>query len=188
MRHGLTAERVTVIGAELADTHGFGSVTVSAVAREVGVKPASLYAHVAGSQDLRARIALLALEEMADRASAAMVGRAGRDALAALGGAYRDYAREHPGRYVAAQLRLDPETAAASAGPRHSALARAILHGYAVPEVDHVHAVRILGSLFRGFVDLEAAGAFDHSSPSADASWLRTLDALDALLTRWDLP
>lgn len=188
MRRGLTTELVTRAGAELADTHGFDEVTVSAVARAVGVKPASLYAHVAGSDDLRVRIALLALEEMADRASAAMAGRAGRDALAALGGAYRDYAVEHPGRYVAARLRLDPATAAGSAGPRHAALARAILLGYDVPEVDHVHAVRLLGSTFRGFVDLEASGAFAHSSPSAKASWRRTLDALDALLTRWDLP
>ena len=188
MRKGLTPDLLTRVGADLADTLGFDQVTVSTLAREVDVKPASIYAHLAGSDDLRTRIALLALEEMADRAADAMAGRSRRDALAALGGAYRDYARHHPGRYAAAQLRLDPETAAASAGPRHSALARAVLRGYDVPADDEVHAVRLLGSVFRGFVDLEADGGFDHSSPSSDASWLRTLDALDALLTRWDLP
>ncbi len=67
------------------------------------------------SHDLKTRIALLALEELADRAADALAGRAGKDALVALANVYRDYAREHPGRYAAAQFRLDPETAAASA-------------------------------------------------------------------------
>ena len=126
-RMGLTAERVTLAGAELADRVGFDAVTVSAVAEGFGVKVASLYSHVRGSQDLRTRIALLALAEMADLASAAVAGRAGKDALVALADVYRDYAREHPGRYAAAQLRLDHATALASAGPRHAAMSRAVL-------------------------------------------------------------
>ena len=69
-------------------------------------------------QDLKTRIALFALEELADRAADALAGRAGKDALAAFADVYRDYAREHPGRYAAAQLRLDAQTAAASAGSR----------------------------------------------------------------------
>ncbi|WP_031082194.1 TetR/AcrR family transcriptional regulator, partial [Streptomyces sp. NRRL WC-3549] len=106
VRAGLTTERVVRAGAELADEAGFAQVTVSAVARHFGVKVASLYSHVRSSQDLRTGIALLALEELADRGDAALAGRAGKDALAALGNVYRDYAREHPGRYAAAQLRL----------------------------------------------------------------------------------
>ncbi|WP_425580472.1 TetR-like C-terminal domain-containing protein, partial [Streptosporangium amethystogenes] len=62
------------------------------------------------SQDLKTRIALFALEELADRVAAALAGRAGKDALAAFANVYRDYAREHPGRYTAARLRLDPKT------------------------------------------------------------------------------
>lgn len=115
-RAGLTTERLTRAGAELADEVGFDQVTVSALARRFDVKVASLYSHMKNSQDLRTRIALLALEELADRGAAALAGRAGKDALTALANVYRDYAREHPGRYAAAQLRLDPQTAAASAG------------------------------------------------------------------------
>ena len=50
------------------------------------------------------------------------------------GDVYRDYAREHPGRYAAARYRLDPETAAASAGVRHAQLTRAVLRGYDLSE------------------------------------------------------
>lgn len=184
-RVGLTQQRLVQAGAELADEVGFDAVTVSELARRFDVKVASLYSHVRSSEDLRTRIGLLALEEMADRASAALAGRAGKDALVALGGVYRDYATEHPGRYAAAQQRFDPETAATSAGPRHAELTRAVLRGYDLGGDDQTHAVRLLGSVFRGFVSLELGGSFDHSQPSPEESWTRTLDALDALLRSW---
>lgn len=181
-RAGLTAERLARAGAELADEVGFDNVTVPALARRFGVTTASLYSHIKSSHDLRTRIALVALEEMADRVAAALAGRAGRDALVAFADAYRDYAREHPGRYASAQLRLDPETAAASAGPRHARMTRAILRGYDLPEPDETHAVRMLGSVFHGYVTLEAAGGFDHSAPGPQESWSWILDSLDAQL------
>ncbi|GLZ62457.1 MULTISPECIES: TetR/AcrR family transcriptional regulator [Micromonospora] len=181
-KRGLTPERLTRAGAELADEVGFDEVTVSALARRCGVKLPSLYSHLKNSHDLRVRIALFALEELADRAADAVAGRAGRDALAAFAEAYRDYAREHPGRYAAARLRLDPETAAASAGVRHAQMARAILRGYELNEPDATHAVRLLGSVFHGFVSLELAGGFAHSAPDERESWDWIVDSVDALL------
>jgi AcrR family transcriptional regulator len=185
VRAGLTPERLALAGAELADEVGFDQVTVSALARRFDVKVASLYSHVKNSHDLKARIALVALEELADRGAAALAGRAGKDALTALANVYRDYAREHPGRYEAARFRLDPEAAAASAGRRHSAMSRAVLRGYDLTEPDQTHAVRLLGSVFHGYVSLEAAGGFSHSAPDSQESWSRILDALDALLRNW---
>ena len=107
-RVGLTTERLVRAGAELADEVGFDQVTVSALARRFDVKVASLYSHVESSHDLKTRIALLALEELADRGAAALAGRAGKDALTAFANVYRDYAREHPGRYAAARLPARP--------------------------------------------------------------------------------
>jgi AcrR family transcriptional regulator len=185
VRAGLTAERLVSAGAELADEKGFDQVTVSALARRFDVKVASLYWHLDSSHGLKTRIALLALEEMADRAASALAGRAGKDALTALANIYRDYAREHPGRYAAAQYRLDPQTAATSAGVRHAEFTRAILRGYDLTEPDQTHAVRLLGSFFNGYVSLESGGGFDHSSPDSQQTWERLLDALDALLLNW---
>ncbi|AXK32840.1 TetR/AcrR family transcriptional regulator [Streptomyces armeniacus] len=187
-RAGLTTARLTQAGAELADELGFDQVTLSALARRFDVKVASLYSHLRSSQDLKTRITLLALEELADRAAEALAGRAGKDALTAFAHVYRDYAREHPGRYTAARAPLDPETAAASAGVRHAQMTRAILRGYDLAEPDQTHAVRLLGSVFHGFVSLEAGGGFSHSEPDSQESWIRALDALDALLRNWPAP
>jgi AcrR family transcriptional regulator len=184
-RAGVTPERLVRAGADLADEVGFDEVTVSALARQFNVKVPSLYSHVRNSRDLKTRITLFALEELADRGAAALAGRAGKDALTALGNVYRDYAREHPGRYAAARMRLDPHAAAASAGPRHAQMIRAILRGYHLSGTDETHAVRLIGSTFHGYISLELAGGFDHSSPDPQQTWERIMDGLDALLRNW---
>ena len=188
-RAGLTGERLAQAGAELADEVGFEQVTVSALARRFGVQVASLYSHVRSSHDLKTRIATVALSELADQAAAAVAGRAGRDALTALANVYRDYARAHPGRYAAARFTPDASapglTELVKAGRRHSELTRAVLRGYELPEPAQTDAIRLLGSVYHGYVTLELAGSFGHSSPTSDESWPRVLDALDSLLRNW---
>ncbi|MER5361096.1 TetR/AcrR family transcriptional regulator [Streptomyces sp. NPDC002785] len=184
-RVGLTTERLVRAGAELADEAGFEQATPAELARRFGVRTASLYSHVKNAHDLKTKIALLALEELADQVSTAVAGRAGKDALTAFANVYRDYALKHPGRFAAAQFRLDPQTAAASAGVRHAQMTRAILRGYNLAEPHQTHAVRLLGSVFNGYVGLETAGGFSHSTPDSQESWTEILNALDALLRTW---
>lgn len=184
-RAGLTVQRLTEAAAELADEEGFAAVTASALARRFGVSVASLYAHVKNLEELRTRVTALALTEMADRAAAALAGRAGRDALFALADAYREYALEHPGRYAAAGVRIDGDSVAAAPALRHSELARAVLRGYpGLPAAEHTHAVRMIGSTVNGFIALEASGAFAHSGDTS-VSWSRMLEALDVALAHW---
>jgi len=184
-RAGLSGDRLAQAGFELVDEIGFERVTIAELARRFTVKPASLYSHLQGYDDLKTRIALLALEELDERVSDAVAGRAGKDALRGLADAYRDYAAAHPGRFAAAQHPLDLETAIASAGARQSQRIRAILRAYPLAEVEQVHAIRMIGSTIRGFVALELSGGFSHSAPGAAASWDRMIDALDALLHNW---
>ncbi|AIA08451.1 TetR family transcriptional regulator [Streptomyces noursei ZPM] len=187
VRAGLTAERVTLAGAEVADEVGLDQVTMSRVARRLGVKDASLYTHVRGLADLRGRIALLAADEKTVRIAEATAGRSGKDALVAFANAWREYARAHPGRYAATQapIEIDPELVARAAGPRRAVeLSYGMLRGYGLAEPDLTDAVRLLRSTFHGFVALEAAGGFAHARP-AQRSWERALDALHAVLAHW---
>ncbi|GLZ15003.1 transcriptional regulator [Actinomadura sp. NBRC 104425] len=186
-RAGLTAERVTLAGAELADEVGLEHVTMSAVARRLGVKDASLYAHVRSLEDLRGRIALLAADEKTIRIAEAIAGRAGKDALMAYANAYRSYAHEHPGRYTATQIpmRIDPELAAAAPGPRRAVeLTYGMLRAYKLDEPDLTDAVRLVRATLHGFVTLEAAGGFAHARP-VEESWTSCLEALHASLQHW---
>ncbi|MEU3682064.1 WHG domain-containing protein [Streptomyces sp. NPDC030592] len=184
-RVGLTTEGLIRAGAETADEIGFERTTPTELARRFGVKTASLYSHVKNAHDLKTGIALFALEELADRASEAVAGRAGKDALIAFANVYRDYALEHPGRFAATRFPLDAEAAASSAGVRHAQMSRAILRGYHLAEPHQTHAIRLLGSVFSGYVGLETAGGFSHSAPDSQESWTEILNALDALLRTW---
>ncbi len=183
-RVGLTLPGLTGTAADLADQAGLDAVTVSELARRVGVRPASLYSHLAGTDELRSRVAALALDELADRLSVALAGRSGRDALAALVDVHRDYARAHPGRWAATQVRVDVAVAGA-AGRRVAALMVGVLHGYGLDPAERTHAVRFVGSTVNGFLHLQAVGGFDHSAPDVELSWQRMTDALDTALRRW---
>ncbi|TWP49554.1 TetR family transcriptional regulator [Lentzea tibetensis] len=184
-RAGLTADRLTRAAAEMADEVGFENVTVSALARRFGVKDASLYSHIRNAHDLRTRVAVLALAELADLVASALAGRAGKDALVAFASAYRDYAKRHPGQYTATQMALDPDVAATSAAGRHAELTRAVLRGYGLGEPHETDAVRFMHSTFHGYVSLERAGAFHGHPRGVDASWSRALDAVDTALRNW---
>ncbi|WP_225726636.1 MULTISPECIES: TetR/AcrR family transcriptional regulator [unclassified Nocardia] len=184
-RAGLTPERIVRTAAELADEIGFEKLTLSAVARKFGVKDPSLYVHVRNLHDLRMRVALLAGTELNDRIGVAIAGRSGKDAMVAFADAYRAYALEHPGRYAATQIRMDPAEIADEPALRRSVeLTASMLRGYELAEDDALDAARLLRSAFHGFATLEAQGGFAHSRPT-DISWRHMLDALHLTLSQW---
>lgn len=182
VRAGLTMERLIEVGGKLADEIGFDAVTPTVLANVVGVRTASLYSHFASIDQLKKGIALLALDRLAGDVAQAIAGRSGRDAVVALANAHRDFAREHPGLFVAARYPLDPEMAARSGGVKIAQLMRLSLRGYMLGEVGETHAIRLLGSVFLGFSTLEAAGSFDHSQPKPEDTWQVAFEALDAML------
>jgi AcrR family transcriptional regulator len=184
-RVGMTADRLTQAAAELADEIGFDNVTVSALARHFGVKDASLYSHIKNAKDLRARVAALALTELADQVASAMAGRSGKDALVAFANSYRDYAKLHPGRYAAMQQDLDADGPAAAPARRHADLNRSILHAYPLTEDAQTDAIRLLGATIHGYITLELTGSFRHTPRPTDLSWQTALTALHTLLTNW---
>lgn len=184
-RAGLTADRITLAAAELADRCGFDQVTLSALARGFSVRDASLYSHVRNLRELRVRVALLASLEISDRIAAAVAGRSGHQALAAFASACRGYALDHPGRYTATQLRVEPSEWGEAPGPRRAVeLTLALLRGYGFGEPDATDAVRLLRSSVYGFISLELAGGFGHPR-DLDASWERMLLALHHTFTHW---
>jgi AcrR family transcriptional regulator len=159
-RAGLTAQTVTDAAAELADAEGLDAVTLAALAARLGVRAPSLYAHVEGLEDLRARVAGRGAEQLAERLQAAVAGRSGAPALRSLAAAYRDYAREHPGAYAALQRVAGLNVRAVEAAERTVGVVLAVLAGYRLEGDEALHATRAIRSALHGFVLLEAQGGF----------------------------
>jgi AcrR family transcriptional regulator len=158
-------------------------VTLTRVAEEAGVRPPSLYNHVAGHEGLLRAIALRGVRELGAAMAAAAVGRAGADALRAAATAYRDYAHAHPGSYAAAMRAPEPGDAEhAEAAAEVVETVATLLRAWELPEAETVHAVRVVRAALHGFVALEAGGGF--ALPvSLEESFARLVATLAAGLT-----
>lgn len=181
-RAGLSAERVIEEAEVLADEGE--PVTLTVLARRLGVQVPSLYKHVAGADALQRSVANRAKFELGDVLAQAAVGKAGPDAVAALATAYRDWAVAHPGRYATTLRAPDP------ADPEDFAAAsRAIqvifdaLGAYGLVDDDVIDATRYFRSTLHGFVALIAAGAFE--LPDLDRSFRVMVAVLQQSFAEW---
>lgn len=181
----LTPKSIFAAAADLADRDGFDAIVVSAVARQLGVQTASLYGHVRDREAILGGVQELAMGELADVISAEIAGRAGRDALNALGDAQRTYARTSPGRWESLQRRVQPGVERTESTIRVATLTRAVLRGYSLSDDDIVHAARMGGAMVAGFIALERTGAFDHRDQDVEESWRRAVGALDTVFASW---
>jgi AcrR family transcriptional regulator len=189
-RAGLSREAVVDLAVRLVDESPETAerLTLAAVAAQAGVAVPSLYKHIGSLADLRRAVALVAMRELVRRSAAATVGPAGPDALRALGGAIRAYAREHPGLYAATQVATDPDdpasTELAAAALDAVELVAAVLRGFALPEARLVDAVRVVRSAVHGFVLLERGHGFgmpDDVDRSFEAMLTVLVDGVAAL-------
>jgi AcrR family transcriptional regulator len=184
-RAGLNRERVVDEATAVADAVGFDRLSLAAVAERSGVRLPSLYKHIESLDGLRRDVAVRAVQELAAAVTPAVAGRTGGDALRALAGAYRDYARQHPGRYAATvRAPLPGDEAHAAAAEAVLRVVCAVLAGYGVDGDDAVDAARTVRSALHGFVVLEASGGFGLPR-DVDRSFDRLVTALDAALADW---
>lgn len=180
-RAGLNTERVVAAGAELADEAGIDGVGIAALAARLGVKPPTLYKHVGSLQDLRHRIATLAMTEFGDRLRESLQGRSGSDALEAVFTTLRAYIVEHPGRYAATTgARFDgTDDPLLVASTRVIGSIRAVLAGYGIPQDRLDHTVRALRCSVHGFALLQATDGFQWGNDQDESfAWMIRLTDL----------
>ncbi|MDQ4113648.1 MAG: WHG domain-containing protein, partial [Actinomycetota bacterium] len=158
-RPGLNRSAVIAAAADLADELGFDAVTISVLARHLGVRSPTLYSHISGATDLRTAVTAYVLDELADATSTAMATGEGRDLLVAYADAIRDFARRSPGRYDATTRQRVPPApgpaaeipdsvaAAITAGRRNADLVLTVVRSYGIAETNETYAVRLMSSL-----------------------------------------
>lgn len=182
---GIELEDVVDAAIEIADKDGLDATTLSAVARQLGIKTPSLYNHVEGVDGLRRRLAMRGSEVLLDEIRRAAAGRSGVDALREIARADRAFALEHPGLYEsflpAPTEEGDPELYAVMAKPVF-AIAQVLLD-MGISQDQAVHLIRALRATLHGFLDLEAKDGFgmpvdiDDSFDAAVESMLAGIEA-----------
>ncbi len=171
-RNGLTKERVVEAAAQLIEQSGAAAFSMRALADSLHIKAASLYNHVESMDELLTAVCAYALREQREVELAAIHGRTGAAAIAALADAYRQFARSHRELY-----RLIISTAAAC-GEQLGETARCIVEPFmavlahtGLSEEEKIHWQRVLRGIVHGFVSQEDAGFFSHLPADVDESF-----------------
>ena len=145
------------------DREGWDSLTINALATQLGTKGPSLYNHVDSLEDLRRAVRIRVIDDIITMLNRVGEGRARDDAVLVMAGAYRSYAHHHPGRY-SAFTRMppggdDPEYAAATRGA--AAPVMSVLSSYGLDGDEAFYAALEFWSALHGFVLLEMTGVMD---------------------------
>lgn len=182
----LTREDVIVTAITLLRNEGPDSLGINRVARELGIKPPSLYHHVTNNEDLHRAVALSGwkrLDELVQEVADAPSEAGGKLKLAAA--AYRSFARENPALYtLMSTLPLNPSAAEfAPVAQRIIGNFRLFVEPHGFGDAELVHAMRTVRAALHGFVLLELAGQF--GLPEAvDESFGFMLDTLIASMRK----
>ena len=181
---GLDRGAVIQAAEELVDVIGADQLTLAQLAEHLGIRTPSLYNHVAGLPGLRRELALRCTRELLARLQWATIGKAGEEAIVALGQAFRDYAREHPGRYACTHQPADLSDHELQEVQRSVVdLVLVLLKPYGLSGDDAIHVVRGLRSAVHGFISLELMGGFGIPL-DLDESFRRLLQTLTDGLQR----
>jgi len=160
-RLGLDREQVIDAAVELLEERGsLDGLVLADLASRLGIRTQSLYAHVDGADGLRRDLAIRGLDALADRLSAAAMGRSGRDALESILRAWLGFAEECPGLYRATLRPPGDDTALTTAITATTRPLRLVLRSYGLSERAVTHWYRIMFAAVYGFASLRDDGMF----------------------------
>lgn len=183
-RQQLHEDLVIKTAGVIADAEGLDAVTLTRVAKELGISQPALYRHVEGYDDLIRSLSLQGRRLLVERLRTAAVGQSKDDAVRAVGHAWRRVVIERPGLYEATDRYPCAGDADLEAAVDEivDTLGMALV-GYGLTADDQVHAARALRSAFHGFCHLEAGDG--HPQPhDLDDTFDHIIDLLCAGIRR----
>ena len=180
-RTRLTKATVIQAAAELINTEGAEALSLNRLADKLAIRTPSLYNHVDGLPGLQRELAVLNARLLADRLSAAAIGKSGRELFVDVAQAFRSYVKEYPGLYMSTlrssgKQEIRDENLAREE-ERALKVGLAVMASLGRQGEDAIHAVRAFRSTVHGFATLEVAGGFGLPE-DCDESFRRLIDAL----------
>lgn len=184
MRKGLDRQTVIEAALRLVDEEGIGAFSMTALAKALNVKTASLYNHVDDIGDLLSEVSGRAVDLINGVTEEAMRGKRRQDALKALAFAHWDYAKKHPGLYhLSVRGTMDgsiKEVRAESMrvlDPINAAICQ-----YELTREQKVHWHRIIRSVGYGFMIHMLENAFTLEEFSAELTYETIIDGIHRAL------
>lgn len=169
---GLNKEVLIETSKELIEENGISAFSMRALAERLGVKTASLYAHIESMDALFTEVGLSALHGQKAAQLAAIQGKDGDTAVLALAESYRAFGRAHAALYqLIMQMPMGKDETLRTAAAVTAEPSMQVLQSYAIPDERRMHWQRVLRGVMHGFVSQEASGYFSHYPVDLEESY-----------------
>lgn len=186
-RTRLTKMAVVHAAAELLNTEGAAVLSLNRLAEKLDIRTPSLYNHVEGMPGLQRELAVMNARLLADRLSAAAIGKGGAELFMDVAQAFRSYVKEYPGLYVSTLRSSGKQEIRDENLMREEArslkVGLAVMASLGLQGEEAIHALRAFRSLVHGFATLEVAGGFGLPA-DCDESFRRLVQTLIAGLQK----
>jgi AcrR family transcriptional regulator len=187
-RAGLDKAAIVEAAADLINEEGSEALSLSRLAKRLGVRTPSLYNHIDGLPGLKRELSLRNVRALGKYLGEAAIGKSGPQALMAVAQAYRAYLKDSPGVYMvslrAARTMQTVDAELQAEEDRVVRIAMAVVESFGLQGEDALHAVRGLRSIVHGFATLEIAGGFGLAL-DCDESFRRLVEVFNRGLQRW---
>lgn len=169
---GLSKEVLIEASKELIEESGIAAFSMRALAEKLGVKTASLYAHIENMDALFTAIGLSALGDQKAAQLTAIEGKEGDAAIFALAESYRAFAKAHAELYqLIMQMPMGKDETLKAAAVMTAEPSMQVLQGYSICGERRMHWQRVLRGVMHGFVSQEASGYFSHYPVDIEESY-----------------
>lgn len=172
-------DRVSITKTALAIVETDGAeLTLSAIARSLGVTQPALYHHVDGLDDVLRWVGIAVRSELAADLAAAAIGRSQADAVRSVAEAWRDFGTRRPAVYKSTDwypVQGDPDLEEAVTGVL--AVLVGSLRSFDLNDTQRADAALAFRSTLHGFTSFEI-GAGNPSLQSPDTSFASVVELL----------
>lgn len=169
---GLNKEVLIEVSKELIEENGIAAFSMRALAERLGVKTASLYAHIESMDVLFTEVGLSALNDQKAAQLAAIEGKDGDAAVFALAERYRTFAKAHAALYqLIMQMPMGRNETLRAAAAMTAEPSMQVLRSYPIPDDRRMDWQRVLRGVMHGFVSQESSGYFSHYPVDLEGSY-----------------
>lgn len=159
-RQGINTSKVIEVAIKIADEEGLESVTIATLAKELNIRPPSLYNHISGLSEVHQALSFFGLEQLYKYMIKESESLTKEAAIHGLAKGYIDFARKHPGLYAATLTAPNGNSDLQIAGESVVTLVINALSFLKLDEETMIHSVRGLRSILHGFASLEQQMGF----------------------------
>ncbi len=173
MKRGLNKDVVIAEAIRMVEEEGYERLSLRDLSRRLNVKPASLYNHISGIDEILRGVAIHSASEMGRALEEATLGKDRRIAFIDGAIAYRLFATEHPELYKAfiSMPSLDDKEVN-EVGIRSFAPFRAIISSYNLNYEDAINFHRAFRSVLHGFIELATNGYMTRGNVKQDDTFM----------------